>query len=175
MKTDHTLTATRLRELVEYRDGALYWRPGHGRTLGPIGSRAGRNGRLQVHIDGTARYVHRLVWLYHHGEWPDGQIDHINGDKHDHRIENLRVVSNAENTQNVLRRTGGVTRESRVRARPWRARIMVSGRSISLGYFATEHEARAEYLRAKAVYHEPWRTGLGRTQVSCESVARPHA
>lgn len=62
MKTDHTLTAERLRELVEYRDGSLYWRnPKPKMTLGPLGSRAGHAGRLQVHIGGVARYVHRLI------------------------------------------------------------------------------------------------------------------
>jgi hypothetical protein len=163
MKTDHTLTAARLRELVEYRDGQLFWRDGYGRTRGPVGSRAGRHGRQQVHIDGVARYVHRLVWLYHHGTWPDGQIDHINGDKHDHRIENLRVATNAENAQN--RNMRGVTFERRQRSsgRPWRARIMVDGKSISLGYFATEAEAMTEYQRAKLVYHKSWATGIAAT------------
>jgi hypothetical protein len=158
MKTDHTLTGARLRLLTEYRDGALYWRPGHGRTNGPLGSRAGREGRLQVHVDGVARYVHHLVWLYHHDEWPIGQVDHINGNKHDHRIENLRVVTNSQNAQN--RRIRGVTFEKRQATRPWRARIMVDQKSISLGYFATEAEALAEYQRAKLLYHEPFATGI---------------
>jgi HNH endonuclease len=164
MKTDHTLTADRLRELVRYEDGCLYWLPGsQGRTSGPLGSRAGHKHRLQVHVDGVARYVHRLIWLYHHGEWPAGQIDHINGDKHDNRIENLRVVSQSENSQNVSHR--GVTFESRRSSanRPWRARIMLDGKSISLGYYATEADARAEYMRAKAVYHAAWATGVGAT------------
>jgi hypothetical protein len=157
MKTDHTLTAARLRELTEYRDGALYWRPGFGKTTGPLGSRAGRNGRLQVFVDGVPRYVHRLIWLYHHDEWPEGQVDHINGDKHDNRIENLRVVTASENTQNVNRR--GVSRDRR--SGRWRARIMVDGKSINLGQFTTEAEALDEYRRAKAVYHQAWVTGVG--------------
>jgi hypothetical protein len=158
MKTDHTLTGARLRALTEYRDGALYWRPGHGRTLGQLGSRAGRQGRMQTEIEGVARYVHRLVWLYHHDEWPTGQIDHINGDKHDNRIENLRVVTSAQNSQN--RRVRGVTYEKRQTSRPWRARIMVNYKSITLGYFATEAEALAEYQRAKLMYHESFATGI---------------
>jgi hypothetical protein len=155
MKTDHTLTAARLRFLMRYdADGTLHYRE---KDYGPVGSRAGRKRRLQVHVDGVARYVHRLVWLYHYGEWPTGQVDHINGDHHDNRIENLREATNAQNTQNVRRR--GVTFETRKVARPWRARIMVNGRSISLGYYATEAEALAEYRRAKAVYHPFWVVG----------------
>lgn len=159
MNTDHTLTAARLRSLVRYdaATGTLHWRvllPR--RKRGPLGAPAGHGGRLQTPIDGRAHYIHRLVWLYHHDEWPADQVDHINGDKRDNRIENLRVVSNGENAQN--RRVRGVTYERRNGR--WRARIMVDGKSISLGYFATEREALAEYQRAKLVYHESWATGV---------------
>jgi hypothetical protein len=160
MKTDHTIDAETLRELVDYRDGALYWSGDDVRkTSGPIGSRAGRLGRLQVHIGGVARYVHRLIWLHQHGEWPDGQIDHINGNPHDNRIENMRVVTPAQNSSN--RRHKGISFDKRNYARPWRARIMLDGRSISLGYYDTEAEAMAEYQRAKRVYHQSYATGVG--------------
>lgn len=159
MKTDHTLTGARLRALTEYRNGHLYWRnPTSRQTAGPIGWPSGHRGRLQVEIGGTARYVHRLIWLYHHDEWPAAQIDHMNGDMHDNRIENMRVVGNGENAQN--RRVRGVTFERRKQARPWRARIMVDKRSVSLGYFDTEAEALAEYQRAKLLYHPPFATGI---------------
>lgn len=45
-------------------------------------------------------YQHRIAWVLHYGEWPAGIIDHINGDKLDNRIENLRVVTDAENLSN---------------------------------------------------------------------------
>lgn len=162
MKTDHTLTGERLRELVEYRDGGLYWRNPRTHVMidRPLGSRAGHAGRLQVHVDGVARYVHRLVWLYHYGDWPADQVDHINGDKHDNRIENMRVLTNGENTQNVDR--NGVSFEPRKAARPWRARITIDGKTISLGYWATRELAHSEYLRAKRIYHPSWVTGAGR-------------
>lgn len=162
MKTDHTLTGDQLRELVEYRpDGSLWWREQthHAQRVDkPLGSPAGKLGRLQCQIAGAHRYVHRLVWLYHRNEWPAGQIDHINGDPHDNRIENLRVVNNAQNSRN--RRHRGVSFDRRKAARPWRARIMLDGRSISLGYYDTEAEAMAEYERAKLHYHPTYRTGI---------------
>lgn len=158
MKTDHTLTADRLRELYRYEGGALYWRDG--RRLAPIGCAAGSKGRLQATVDGVPRYVHRLVWLYHHGTWPAGQIDHINGDHLDNRIENLRDVSPTENAQNGKQR--GVSLDHRKAARPWRARIMTNGQSVSLGYFDTEDESIAAYRAAKARLHPSWATGVGK-------------
>jgi hypothetical protein len=153
------ITAERVRQLLHYdaETGQLVWR--HSGKV--AGCPAGRAGRLQVHIDGKARYAHRLIWLWVHGEWPAGQIDHINGDKHDNRIENLRVLSGtAENKQNQSRayrnnRYGvlGVSRASNGR---WRARIMVDGKSVSLGTFETCDEAADEYRAAKRRLHPHW-------------------
>lgn len=165
--SDH-VTPEMVRELFQYEDGALYWRNPRGRmSRGPLGSKSGDKRkpggqRLQVQVkapDGrrSAVYIHRAVWAWHHGHWPTKHIDHINGDVNDNRIENLRDVTSGENSQN--RRVRGVTLESRKVERPWRARIMVNGRSINLGYFDTEQEALDEYQRAKLVYHDAWATG----------------
>jgi len=56
--------------------------------------------------------AHRVLWMMLHGEWPDGEIDHINGVRGDNRIENLRCVTHAENLRNQRFRkenTSGVT------------------------------------------------------------------
>ena len=71
----------------------------------PVGSGKRRGGGVttrrykSVGLDGAEYQAHRLIWKYVHGEEPD-YIDHINGDKHDNRIENLRNVDNAENLRN---------------------------------------------------------------------------
>ena len=88
---------------------------------------------------------HRLVWALVHGAWPADQIDHINGDPEDNRIENLRVVSNAENQRNRGRSrnntsgTNGVYWHSRDHV--WTSFIRENGKQRSLGAFTTQAQA----------------------------------
>lgn len=62
-------------------------------------------------FDNKTPLAHRVAWALHHGVWPDGEVDHINGDPADNRIDNLRVVSaqgNARNKRRDHRNTTGV-------------------------------------------------------------------
>ena len=88
---------------------------------------------------------HRLVWALVHGVWPADQLDHINGDPEDNRIENLRVVSNTENQKNRWRshnNTSGVNGVYwHTRDCVWNAHIRVDGRQRSLGTFPSQAQA----------------------------------
>lgn len=69
-------------------------------------------GYLNGGIFNRTYLTHRVVWALHYGYWPSGEIDHVNHDGTDNRIDNLRLVSSAENKRNLpLRRTNrtGVT------------------------------------------------------------------
>lgn len=142
--------------------GRLVWiaRP-HAAFPGALGREAGWSslGYRKVMIDGTVYFLHRLAWWLSHGCMPaDGiEIDHINGDRSDNRLANLRLATRAQNSCNQNPQTGGTSRfkgVSRHRAAgKWQAHIQVGRRSEYLGLFETEHEAASAYNAAAAARH----------------------
>lgn len=161
-KTDPSETVEQAAvRLVAYdaHTGVFRWaqRPSKGvRTGDVLGSKA-NNGYLRTKLAGREVLLHRLAWFMTHGAWPDGDIDHINGDKADNRIANLRVVDARTNTENqrramVTNRVGllGVGRHGR---NCYRATIKVDGKSIHLGSFKTPEEAHQRYVQAKRELH----------------------
>lgn len=96
-------------------------------------------------------YAHRLVWVMHNGPIPDGMmVDHINLDKADNRIENLRLVNKSGNAQNS--RWKGFWLDTR--SGKWRAQIKINGKCKHLGLYDTEEDARKSYLKAKSELHK---------------------
>ena len=92
--------------------------------------------------------AHIAAWTIGTGAWPDGQIDHINGDKLDNRLSNLREVSNVENGRNQKLRNTNVSGINGVHWRKdtskWSACICVDGKTKHLGSFENiEDAARA--------------------------------
>jgi hypothetical protein len=105
------------------------------------------NGYQQGSIDGRTYQAHRVIWARVTGAWPAADIDHINGDKLDNRIENLRVVSRAENSRNASKRvnnTSGVCGVSWHKNRgKWQALVVVQGKYHHLGLFTSFDDAVA--------------------------------
>lgn len=127
------------------------------------GMRAGnvsKNGYRVIRIANTEQYEHRLAWLHQYGVLPEQHIDHIDGDRANNAISNLRDVpqqTNRENLHAALRsnRVGilGVSLVRRLGGVRYQARIQTDGRKIHLGYFSTVGEAEAAYLTAKRALH----------------------
>lgn len=126
---------------------------------GKVAGTVGKNGYRRISIGRKHRYyAHRLAWEFIYGEPPCGEVDHINGDRDDNRIDNLRVVTHQENAHNM-----GVTPKHNTSAligvsyykrdNTWSAYIKVNGRKKHLGYYPTPELAHAAYLEAKHELH----------------------
>lgn len=152
------LTAERVREVFNYdpRTGALTYRRcrggrrGEGEEAGFLCRRSNRQGGgyILVGFNGREYGAHRLIWLWWHGREANGYIDHIDMDRSNNRIENLRECTQSQNLANTRRlstNTSGFKGVSRVSgSAKWRATI---GRR-HLGVFDTPEEAHAAYVAA---------------------------
>ncbi len=153
------LTAQRLRELLDYdqETGIFTWKIPRGAfKIGDASGSLKAAGYIYIGIDFESYLAHRLAWLHVHGEWPQNQIDHINGNRSDNRISNLRDVSTSENQQNQRR----AKRNNKLGflgvsayGNKFGARINIPGRVINIGCFDTPEEAHAAYLAEKRKIH----------------------
>ena len=111
----------------------------------------------QIKINTKYRKIgyHRLIYKFHHPDWDildtskNNQIDHINGNPLDNRIENLRCVTNQENGFNRTTAKG----YTKTRCGNYQSQIMQDGKRIYLGTYNTTEEARDAYLKGKEKYH----------------------
>ena len=154
-----TLTQPRLHELLRYDPvtGDFFWRvQTNPRAL--VGMHAGANsisfGYRQINVDKRTYKAHNLVWLYFHGAFPTNVIDHINGNRLDNRIENLRDVTRQQNSWNLQKakrnsKSGYLGVCWRPTRNAWKAEIRIDGKKVWLGHFATAEEASAAYQAAK--------------------------
>ena len=103
-------------------------------------------------ISGTTLYAHRVIWALNHGEWPDRDIDHINGEKTDNRLCNLRLATRAENLLNtgprVTSRSGRKGVHWTEKGGKWVAQIRSGGKTRTLGRFTEIEDAAAAYNKA---------------------------
>ena len=152
------LSQTRLLELLEYSEetGIFKWKVCRSKVKkGDVAGRASR-GYIQIKIDNKAYQAHRLAWMYIHGAFPLKQLDHVNHEKTDNRLNNLREVTQRENSKNqALRKTNtsGVNGISWNKQRnKWGASIATKDGKKHLGLFTVKKDAIVAREKANIRY-----------------------
>lgn len=129
--------------------GNLFWKqskPGVRRN-GLAGGDMGR-GYFGVKVSGTRYRSHHVAWFLYYGVWPSSEVDHINCDRGDNRVTNLRLSNRSNNIANSLPRKGSSEYKGVSFHRgqgKWQSRVCKDGVSYSLGYFDSEKEAALAY------------------------------
>ena len=168
------LTAERLRAALEYSadTGVFTWRPRprsdftclremnrwNNRYVGTVAGTDDGRGYVRIRVFGKFYRAHRLAWLHVHGAWPSDQVDHIDGDRRNNRLANLRDVSRAHNAQNIRRapvtnQSTGVLGVQRHVGGFFVAKLQIDGRQKHLGSFPSIEEAQQAYIDAKRIHH----------------------
>lgn len=160
MKTD--LSAAFIRSILDYDPiaGTFVWKVNAAPRC-PAGTPTGlprsSNSYSLIMIGGVNYYAHRLAWLHYKGQWPKHFIDHIDGNKRNNAIDNLRECNNSQNKCNMAKRCDNSTGFKGVyynkRNNNFRAGIQIHGKKISLGSYKTPEEAYAAYCIAAAELH----------------------
>ena len=107
MSTEIVYDFEYLNKRLKLRGGDLYWRTSpYPRKVGTlVGQKPMHNGYKGIYFskngNGKLFPQHRVIWLLANGDWPKGEIDHIDGDKLNNDPANLRDVSRAENARNL--------------------------------------------------------------------------
>jgi hypothetical protein len=124
-----------------------------------VGDQAGNkrsDGYVKVQLNGKPFKAHRLAWALHFSEWPEGEIDHINGDRSDNRIVNLRVVNRKQNNHNRRPQVASSKYKGvqwHKAAGKWVARAYLEGKRTHLGVFSSEEDAAKAYNASVAVWY----------------------
>ncbi len=147
------ITQQELLERFEYRDGKLCRQLKTGlKAMGTLTA----YGYIQARINNKSYLVHRLIFLMHHGYLPK-QVDHINNDKTDNRIENLRESTQSENMFNVkinkLNTSGVKNVYWHKRAKSWCVRVKVEAKEKYIGLFKDLEAAELAAHLAREKYH----------------------
>lgn len=153
------ITQSRIKELFDYDEatGIFIRKCNIGKyKKDTIAGTKDKNGYIAITVDGVRTYAHRLVWLYMYGVFPANEIDHINGNKADNRLSNLRDVGRNVQSKNMPKVSNNGSLCIGVAKRKdcdrWAAKIQVNGKNIYLGIYRTYEEAVAARMAANKKY-----------------------
>ena len=148
------ITQSQVKELFQYRDGNLYWKIIKVKNQVKVGDLTGHihhTGYRLIKINNKMYSSHRLIFLYHYGYLPN-EIDHIDGNRLNNDIENLREVTRSQNQWNRKSNKNSLSIYKGVSwhkpNKKWMSHIGINGKKKHLGLFNLEINATLAYDRA---------------------------
>ncbi len=152
------MTYDEAHRLFEYRDGALYWRVKPCRR-DPVGMKAGyvdSRGYATVVYKRKRHYLHRVVYLMHNGVLPS-EVDHIDGDKTNNRVENLRACTHSQNGQNRFVQSNSKSQVKNVSwssaRKKWVVYASINGKNTNFGGYEDIDLAELVAAEVRSKYH----------------------
>ena len=134
------ITQKIIKEYLDYKEGHLFWKkqPNYGICVGDKSGTVNKQGYVQIKIFNKRYYAHRLIFFMFNGYFPQ-EIDHIDGNKSNNCIENLRSVTREQNIQNTKLRKDNTSGIKGVcwdkRSNKWKVQIAVNKKNHFLGHF----------------------------------------
>ena len=160
MKTPAPITVSQVRSLFDYdpETGVMRYRVSRRRLRAGMAAGCLRpDGRVYIMVEKRNYARSRLAFLHFHGRWPECEIDHVNRNRSDDCIDNLREATRPENGANTRSQPSSTgVRGVHLRDnpnRPYEASITVRGAYRYLGSFATLRQAAATVDAAREKYH----------------------
>jgi len=153
-----SITQTLVKDLFEYNDGVLYWKnPTSGRMKkGLRAGRYGKRGYIETGINYKRYKNHRIIFLMFHGYLPE-IVDHIDNNKLNNKIENLRAATCSQNLQNAKLSKSNTTGIKGVvwekDRKYWKAQIMVNGKQIRIGKLESLELAELVVQELRSKFH----------------------
>lgn len=153
------ITQEYIKQLFTYADGNLYWKISRSNSI-KVGQKVGttpKHNYAQTYLDGKNYRVHRLIFLYHYGYFP-AEIDHIDGDVTNNRIENLRSVTRQQNQYNTKLQKNNLSTAKNVswfkQTNKWKVQMRINKVKTHLGYFDSLELAELVATEARAKFHK---------------------
>ena len=149
-----TLTTEYVRSVFDYdpETGYLYRKTNPDKPTGLLR----KDGYINIKCKSKPQLLHRIAWLHYYGTHVEGFIDHINHDRKDNRIRNLRCVTRKQNNENKLSRRTKILPKgvsfTKDRGK-WKASIGSNYKQYHLGFFDSPEKARIAYLEAASKMH----------------------
>lgn len=157
------ISRERLMQVLDYSPdtGVFTWINGNSRNVnqGDIAGYKNSRGYIKIRVGSRLFFAHRLAWIYVYGEDIDGhEIDHINGDKSDNRICNLRISSHQQNMFNMKKKSTNKSGVKGVhfdkRCNKWRAQTSINKKRVHIGLFDTIESAEKAISEFMVVNHK---------------------